>query len=1029
MSVKIQILDYFNETGTIGGQRIPNSTFNTTSDWDLGTGWSINTGNGTATHAGGVAGYLKNLNASFVEGQSYRIKSKVSGRTAGSFILANHLENGDNGFNIQADGAFEYDWVQGSQNTDKLSLFGNDLFDGTIEYAEVYALSDINWDKSIVGVLDVTDHSEFPLALTFQISDIKDITSTSGDFSKTFKVPATKNNNNLLKHLYIPNSISTNNVTENKPCEILVNDLYSIVGFLKITGVGGNGDNPTFYNCVFYGNNLGWAVGLDNLLMKDIDWNGYGTNLVYKKPEIMATWQDLDCTSSDSPLVYPIVSYGDFNFSESNQKIQLLDNAAVQSPSYPLRTGYYGFTDNSGSYSTPLPASDWRPAVFVKTTIEQIFKKIGYTVVSEFMETAMFKKLVWLLPNFSYNNPDDRYKLNAVDANFVNEATLTSAATGFDPAIVDTGVTQLFRSNLSETNGFNPPKNEYYYNGTGRTLVNLSNSGSNENLQVNLGLTNSLLNLTTNEITIGEYGYYNLRLKGLQVKVTRIFKANSGFKVIFSLGTTINLEVQTVGQTSWNIIAQLEKELNPLNATGGNNVSAQTTSQTGYIDLDELNIQGQYLNQGDKIRLTKGFKIDAETASQEFSVDVFWKSVEGSQFDVAFAPKYVEYGQTYNLNDVTNEEYKQLDFIKGVAHAFNLKMTTEERNKIINIEPFDSFYKTKAEAIDWTYKLDRSKETKDSWMKTDLKNNFVFKYKTDDKDATVQFRSFEYFKGIEDEYPYQEDLGSNFQRGNSIFENPFFSGTYNAKDQDTTGGSPLDNPFSACLWQDKEDKTLTSPNDFARPPKGYEFSPRLLFWNKYSPSGITQSIVRKSAKVQTWFNTDEYIVANANATGTIILSSIYPQATSINRDDSNSPILSYGNVSVRDYNNVDFTYTPYVYGSGLYDKYYRKMFNQLKQNPRIRNVYITLNITDIVNLDFRKLIYLDGVYWKINKINDFMPNKNKTTKVELIEWIDVGVLDPTEPTFGSSGGSTGGGLGWGQSPQDGGITDNQNIGV
>ena len=58
-----------------------------------------------------------------------------------------------------------------------------------------------------------------------------------------------------------------------------------------------------------------------------------------------------------------------------------------------------------------------------------------------------------------------------------------------------------------------------------------------------------------------------------------------------------------------------------------------------------------------------------------------------------------------------------------------------------------------------------------------------------------------------------------------------------------------------------------------------------------------------------------------------------------------------------------------------------------------------------------------------------MPNKNKTTKVELIEWIDVGVLDPTEPTFGSSGGSTGGGLGWGQSPQDGGITDNQNIGV
>lgn len=1026
MSVKIQILDYFNETGTIGGQRIPNSTFNTTSDWDLGTGWSINTGNGTATHAGGVAGFLKNLNASFVEGQSYRIKSKVSGRTAGSFILANHLAGGANGFNIQADGAFEYDWVQGNQNTDKLSLYGSTIFDGTIEYVEVYALSDINWDKSIVGVLDVTDHSEFPLALTFQISDIKDITSTSGDFSKTFKVPATKNNNNLLKHLYIPNSFSTNTVTENKPCEILVNDLYSIVGFLKITGVGGNGDNPTFYNCVFYGNNLGWAVGLDNLLMKDIDWDGYGTNLVYKKTQIMATWQDLDCTSSNTPLVYPIVSYGDFNFSESNQKIQLLDTAFDATGGSSAKTGYKGFYNYAGPYQNPEPASDWRPAVFIKTTIEQIFKKIGYTVVSEFMDTAMFKKLVWLLPNFSYNNPDERYELNAVDTNWVNENILQT------PAYVEPLGGVEYLPALPNENGviqnvgtITTDDNNDYYTGSSREVLELSTTGTDKNLNINIG--NTHIDLNNDEITINEFGYYTIRLTGLQVKVSRAFKGGSQTRSINSIGACINLEVKTVGQTSFNIIGQIEQTMNPENANGTTAVKRDLPVFSNYIDVDSLIEEGRYLNAGDKIRLTTGIRIDAGDQDQEFSVNVYWQSVGNASFDIAFAPKYVEYGQTYNLNDVTNEEYKQLDFIKGVAHAFNLKMTTEERNKIINIEPFDSFYKTKADAIDWTYKLDRSKETKDSWMKTDLKNNFVFKYKTDDKDATVQFRSFEYFKGIEDEYPYQEDLGSNFQRGNSIFENPFFSGTYNAKDQDTTGGVPRDNPFSACLWQDKEDKTLTSPNDFARPPKGYEFSPRLLFWNKYFGLNQSTSSTTKSATVLTWEGETKFISANQNLSNA--LSNIYPQATSINRDDSTSPILSYGNVSVRDYIPVTGLYTSPVYGSGLYDQYYRKMFTQLKQNPRIRNVYITLNITDIINLDFRKLIYLDGVYWKINKINDFMPNKNKTTKVELIEWIDVGVLDPTEPTFGSSGGSTGGGLGWGQSPQDGGITDNQNIGV
>ena len=79
--------------------------------------------------------------------------------------------------------------------------------------------SNIDWTKSIVGELDVTDHSEFPLAMTFQISDIKDITATSGDYSKTFKIPATKNNNNLLKHLYTPNSSNTNSATQNKSCQ------------------------------------------------------------------------------------------------------------------------------------------------------------------------------------------------------------------------------------------------------------------------------------------------------------------------------------------------------------------------------------------------------------------------------------------------------------------------------------------------------------------------------------------------------------------------------------------------------------------------------------------------------------------------------------------------------------------------------------------------------------------------------------------------------------------------------------------
>ena len=68
------------------------------------------------------------------------------------------------------------------------------------------------------------------------------------------------------------------------------------------------------------------------------------------------------------------------------------------------------------------------------------------------------------------------------------------------------------------------------------------------------------------------------------------------------------------------------------------------------------------------------------------------------------------------------------------------------------------------------------------------------------------------------------------------------------------------------------------------------------------------------------------------------------------------------------------------------------MFEMFKLNPRVRTVYVDLKISDIINLDFRKLIYIDGCYWKLNKISDYMPNKNQSTKVELIEWVEVGVL-------------------------------------
>jgi len=978
MSVKIEILDYkYSEIQ--GTQMISNASFTSSADWDLGTGWTIS---GSSANHSGSAGFLKQLNLNFIQGQTYRIKYEISGRTSGSFILANHLAGSANGFNQNNNGAFVYDWVQGSSNNDKLSLYASSGFDGSILYVSVYPITGIDWDNSIVGELDVTDHSDFPLALTFQISDFKDLTSTSGDYSKTFKVPATKNNNNIFKHLYSPNIKVDNKVTDKKSCRITFNNLYSLVGLIQVDGVGGFGETPSYYNCVFFGSNLSWASQIQDTYMNIIDWGDEGENITYNKDSIVATWQHEDCNNaSKSPIVYPITSYGDYNALGEGRKIQLLDTQYAAIPTVPSnRLGYYGFENSGNTYATPPPVADWRPSVFVKTTLDKIFAQVGgnsssgYKIKSAFMETDMFKKLVWLLPNFKYNNPDDRTILLSYGNHFTGEGLISSFL-------------------INPTNDEFDPNDFSYFT----FAIDLNDSTG---FALNTDTDNVGWDATTGIYTVQEYGSHNIALNNFGLFAERVNYSGGSLDVDW---TKIVLQVKTVGHTSFNNIASM------ITSSFYDSNSSPLLDNPSQIFTGGIN-ETRYLNKGDQLRLVLNVK--ARTAAyddNEIRLYLFGSSTPTSTtasdnanatYAININPNNVEYGQTYNLTDVMNTDYMQVDFVKGVAHAFNLQMTTDEFTKTVNIEPFDSFYKPYGDAIDWTYKLDRSSEISDKWIESDLKRTLVFKYKSDNADAKVKDRGLRYFHEIEDEYPYREILPDTFKKGDSTFENPFFAGTYNAKDMDTVGGNSalIDTAHSACLWTEN-----VSANDLHRPDKGYSFLPRLLYWNKYSPVVPASGFTPKYAVAQTWSSVNKAILANQNAVGVNVLSNIYPQATMVNRDSILSPNLAYGNVWVRDYDDATGVYAAPQVGKGLYDTYYRNMVEMLKRRPRLRTVSIALKITDIINLDFTKLIYIDGVYWRINKIVDYIPNKNESTKVELIEWFQIGVFAATAPSFGSSG--------------------------
>ena len=981
MSVKIEILDY-----VLGDSE-------SIVDLNLGTpqtGWSfISNKSASFTGDGANTKFYNDISIDIISGRTYKLR----------FQVLNYTGTGDIGFaqgsssfvglgipitaRIASNGTINVTFTATASGKAKL------LSRGTVTTATIYNISlidtnGIDWDNSIVGELDVTDHTDFPLALTFQISDFKDLTSTTGDYSKSFRIPATKNNNNIFKHLYIPNLIVDNKVTDKKSCRILFDGLYSLFGLLQVDGVGGYGEKPSYYNCVFFGSNLSWANTLENTFMNDIEWGATGDNLTYNKNSITATWQHENCdNASKSPIVYPVTSYGVYNVDGVERTIQLLDTLGENNVNLdPLvYKGYTGFYDDGNSYETPQPVADWRPAVFVKTTLDKIFSQIGsskglgngYIINSSFMNTSMFKELVWLLPNFKYNDPDSRTNLYSIRSNFENGVTMTASGAG--SSITDSGVQKQNEGSINQDQG------NLFYTGAGAEVLELDSS----NLTVTLN--DSYVDFTNNEVNIGEFGNYLININGLKSKVALAFKGGSTQVEIDSIDTIVSLELKTVGQNSWNRVDSGSNS-HIINQDVNQSYAASST----YVNIPSISYTS-FLNKGDKLRLRIGMRVFCSQRNwQNFLITTFFKSNSNSIFNLELNPFNVEYGQTYNLKDVISSEYSQTDFIKGVAHAFNLQMTTDESTRTVNIEPFDSFYRPYSEAIDWTQKLNRSNIINDKWLESDLKRDIVFKYKSDSDDKKVESRS-SFFDGIKDEYPYYETLPPTFKKGKSAFENPFFAGTFNGKDQDTVEYAPVDTAFSACLWTEN-----VSPSDEGRPNKGNNFLPRLLYWNKYSPA---TSIGDKKAIVQTWSSVTQTITADASDTG--VLSNIYPQATMLNRESNTSPNLAYGNAWIRNYDDSDGSLAAAETGSGLYETYYRNMIEGLIKSPRLRTVSITLNISDIVNLDFKKLIYIDGVYWRINKIIDYQPNKNESTKVQLLEWFAVGIFAASAPSVGNSG--------------------------
>lgn len=950
-------------------------------------------------------------------------------------------------------------------------------------------LSRVDMNQSlIIGTLDGANPEDSPLSLNYAINSATNIESRAGSYSKTFQIPATSNNNEVLKRMNITNSTHNDSALRfQTPCRIAIGGVFAVEGLFKVQDVIRIKDKAVAYSCVFFGDNLGWTTLLENRMLNQIEFQN-STSLRVSAKNIIESWEADDGatkTSYDpaigtientSPIVYPFASYGPTNETGIDGTMQLLREywEAYYPAALPTKNGcYYYATDASGAIidDNPLPVVDWKPMIWIYQMIHAIFKKIGYTISSSFIESSEFKRLLYATPNANHNNSDERFQSYSSFNDFNDPSVLLTIAN------LVFGVGNLTGLSASHTwPVFNNSAGSYYAQTGIEAGTGNGSSGDPwpgppstiiEDILVDANRFQTYVNNDTfvthtgsyTYWTIGESGYYNLELENFSTAFTGGDLDGFGEFSYASLGVGagIGIKVKSIGNTTWDtLVVEQNLSFQYQTFSGGVSSGSPIPPITYWVPrgLPKSEFEG-YFNKGDQLKLFMaiGWRFRADAPAGAFTIastttfddmdfllvgtDI--DSVTGgltptlAAFDSSgvfnitlLNPSRLEYGSTYDLANIIPPEHTQIDFIKGVAHCFNLQFQTNETTKTVYIEPFSEFYQAPNTAIDWTSKLDRSKEVVDSWIDSDFTRRLIFKYKTDDKDAMIKHNSSQ-FDGVEDNYPYIEYLNESYPVGDTVFENPFFSGTFDAQHFADLRSGGL-NFYSAAMWE-----TVN------REAKGYEFAPRILLYTKKDFGSQNLAITdmdrlsvnnKRGWDGQWWANNavggynlwyHAWLgwadVTDGFGSGAFPPAQIYnafvsppeyhawgmgynwmyanlPQCGVADRwEFTNSFALTYGNYNCQDYE-FDGTipplgqpvYGPVGLGLGLYHRYYKTMIDNLIQQPKLRTAYIDLKVTDILGLDFSVPIYIDGIYYKLLKVVDYQPHFNASTEVELHQY-------------------------------------------
>lgn len=234
--------------------------------------------------------------------------------------------------------------------------------------------------------------------ITYQISDVTDISKVSSSYTKTIVVPETGNNMNIFK--YISDLSSDSNFNPNKKARaiVLVDSVQVLEGSIQLIKITRNDyTEETKYECIIYADNDTLWKNIGERLLTDL--NMREMDHIRNAENVSGSW-----TQSADTLgyFYPMIDYG----SSGNNDYEGTPLSSL-APAY----GDWTLSDIGGSepelftipgYIIPLELHlksfltplNFYPAIYVKTIIDKIFQQAGFQYKSNFFNSTYFKNLI-----------------------------------------------------------------------------------------------------------------------------------------------------------------------------------------------------------------------------------------------------------------------------------------------------------------------------------------------------------------------------------------------------------------------------------------------------------------------------------------------------------------------------------------------------------------------------------------------------------------------------------------------------------